>query len=85
MKHPTQDNEILRYYEAEMRYLREAGTEFAQAYPDRARMLNLDRIGERDPHVERLFEGFDKRIELEHLGVRQSPSATFIDYRVKKA
>ncbi len=31
-----------------MRYLREAGTEFAQAYPDRARMLNLDRIGERD-------------------------------------
>jgi dihydrofolate reductase len=30
----------------------------------------------------RLFEGFDKRIELEHLGVRQSPFATFIDYRV---
>jgi dihydrofolate reductase len=32
----------------------------------------------------RLFEGFDKRIELEHLGVRQSPFATFIDYRVKR-
>jgi dihydrofolate reductase len=31
----------------------------------------------------RLFEGFDERIELEHLGVRQSPFATFIDYRVK--
>ncbi|WP_454766953.1 type VI secretion system baseplate subunit TssF [Cupriavidus campinensis] len=58
MKHPTQDNDILRYYEAEMRYLREAGKEFAQAYPDRARMLNIDRIGDRDPHVERLFEGF---------------------------
>ncbi|WP_354685085.1 type VI secretion system baseplate subunit TssF [Cupriavidus necator] len=58
MHHPTQDNEILRYYEAEMRYLREAGKEFAQAFPDRARMLNIDRIGERDPHVERLFEGF---------------------------
>lgn len=58
MNHPTQDNEILRYYEAEMRYLREAGKEFAQAFPDRARMLNIDRIGERDPHVERLFEGF---------------------------
>lgn len=58
MTHPTQDNEILRYYEAEMRYLREAGKEFAQAYPDRAGMLNIDRIGERDPHVERLFEGF---------------------------
>jgi type VI secretion system protein ImpG len=58
MRTPTQDNDILRYYEAEMRYLREAGSEFARAYPDRARMLNLDRIGERDPHVERLFEGF---------------------------
>ncbi len=58
MTDPTQDNEILRYYEAEMRYLREAGKEFAQAFPDRARMLNIDRIGERDPHVERLFEGF---------------------------
>ncbi|MGH8927052.1 MAG: dihydrofolate reductase family protein [Acidimicrobiia bacterium] len=30
----------------------------------------------------RLFEGFDKSMELEHLGVRQSPFATFIDYRV---
>jgi len=58
MTDPTQDNEILRYYEAEMRYLREAGKEFARAFPDRARMLNIDRIGERDPHVERLFEGF---------------------------
>ena len=58
MSNATQDNEILRYYEAEMRYLREAGKEFAQAFPDRARMLNIDRIGERDPHVERLFEGF---------------------------
>ena len=58
MNSPTKDNEILRYYEAEMRYLREAGKEFAQAFPDRARRLNIDRIGERDPHVERLFEGF---------------------------
>ena len=32
----------------------------------------------------RLFDGFEKRIELEHLGVRQSPFATFIDYRVKR-
>ncbi|NKJ48382.1 type VI secretion system ImpG/VasA family protein [Burkholderia sp. SG-MS1] len=58
MNRATKDNEILRYYEAEMRYLREAGKEFARAFPDRARMLNIDRIGERDPHVERLFEGF---------------------------
>lgn len=32
----------------------------------------------------RLFDGFTESIELEHLGARQSPFATFIDYRVKK-
>lgn len=52
------DNQTLRYYESEMRYLREAGKEFAEAFPDRAALLNLDRVGERDPYVERLFEGF---------------------------
>jgi len=52
------DDPILHYYEAEMRYLREAGKEFAKAHPDRARMLNLDRVGDRDPYVERLYEGF---------------------------
>jgi dihydrofolate reductase len=30
-----------------------------------------------------LFEGFSKSIELEHIGVRQSPFATFVDYRVR--
>jgi type VI secretion system protein ImpG len=34
------DNLTLRYYDAEMRYLREAGQEFAQAFPDRAAQLN---------------------------------------------
>ncbi|MDR6421415.1 type VI secretion system protein ImpG [Paraburkholderia phenoliruptrix] len=52
------DDPILRYYEMEMRYLRESGKEFAKAHPDRARMLNLDRVGDRDPYVERLYEGF---------------------------
>ena len=32
----------------------------------------------------RLFEGFTRSLDLEHLGVRQSPFATFIDYRVKR-
>jgi dihydrofolate reductase len=32
----------------------------------------------------RLFEGLSTSIELEHLGVRQSRFATFIDYRVKR-
>ncbi|ELY2858076.1 type VI secretion system baseplate subunit TssF [Cronobacter sakazakii] len=52
------DDLTLRYYEAEMRYLREAGKEFSRAHPDRAAMLNLDKPGARDPYVERLFEGF---------------------------
>lgn len=52
------DDPTLRYYEAEMRYLREAGKEFARAHPDRARMLNMDRVGALDPAVERLYEGF---------------------------
>ena len=32
----------------------------------------------------RLFEGFSSALDLEHLGVRQSQYATFIDYRVKR-
>jgi len=52
------DDLTLRYYEAEMRYLRDAGKEFAQTHPDRAGMLNMDRVGDLDPMVERLFEGF---------------------------
>jgi dihydrofolate reductase len=31
----------------------------------------------------RLFDGFSQSLEFEHVGVRQSPFATFIDYRVK--
>ena len=32
----------------------------------------------------RLFEGFSDSLDLEHLGVRQSQYATFIDYRVER-
>ncbi|KAB8313492.1 type VI secretion system baseplate subunit TssF [Erwinia endophytica] len=52
------DDLTLRYYDAEMRYLREAAKEFARAHPDRAAMLDLDKAGTPDPYVERLFEGF---------------------------
>jgi dihydrofolate reductase len=31
-----------------------------------------------------LFEGFTRSLDLEHIGARQSPYATFIDYRVKR-
>jgi dihydrofolate reductase len=33
----------------------------------------------------RLFDGFTRSLDLEHLGVRQSRHATFVDYRVKAA
>jgi dihydrofolate reductase len=32
----------------------------------------------------RLFEGFDEDLELEHLGVRQSTFASFVDYRIRR-
>ncbi|WP_433735865.1 type VI secretion system baseplate subunit TssF [Pseudomonas putida] len=54
----NKDNLTLHYFDAEMRYLREAGQEFAEAFPDRAAQLNLDKPGAPDPYVERLFEGF---------------------------
>ncbi|MCX7727005.1 MAG: type VI secretion system baseplate subunit TssF [Chitinispirillaceae bacterium] len=49
---------IQKYYEEELRYLYDSGKEFAKAHPDRARFLNIDAVGDRDPYVERLFEGF---------------------------
>lgn len=52
------DNLTLRYFDAEMRYLREAGKEFAEAFPERAAQLGLDKPGAQDPYVERLLEGF---------------------------
>ncbi|GIV60311.1 MAG: type VI secretion protein ImpG [Rhodothermaceae bacterium] len=47
-----------RYFEEEMRYLHEAGKLFAEAHPEQARFLNIDSVTDRDPYVERLFEGF---------------------------
>ncbi|MTH48906.1 type VI secretion system baseplate subunit TssF [Intestinirhabdus alba] len=52
------DDLTLRYFDAEMRYLREAAKEFSRTHPDRAAMLDLDKAGTPDPYVERLFEGF---------------------------
>src|SRR6056297_2661349 len=47
-----------RYYDEEMRYLHEAGRAFARLHPEQARYLNIDAVADRDPYVERLFEGF---------------------------
>lgn len=49
---------IEKYFEEELRYLYESGCEFAKAHPDRANYLNIDSLGDRDPYIERLFEGF---------------------------
>jgi len=47
-----------KFYEEEMRFLTEGGQEFAEAFPERARYLNITTVEDRDPYVERLFEGF---------------------------
>lgn len=52
------DDLTLRYFDAEMRYLLEAGEEFARAHPEQAAALLPDKTDARDPYVERLFEGF---------------------------
>ena len=46
---------IENYYEEELRYLYESGSEFAKAHPQLARYLNIDSLGDRDPYVERLL------------------------------
>lgn len=46
-----------RYYEEELRYLREAGHAFAEAHPEEASHLSLDSVTDPDPYVERLLEG----------------------------
>lgn len=54
----SKDNLTVAYFDAEMRYLREAAQEYADLFPERARALNLDRPGALDPSVEQLFQGF---------------------------
>lgn len=73
----------LRYYDAEMRYLREAAKEFVQSYPDRAAMLDLDKAGtpdqvnntwrielsrdDLDPDSARIIEAGSERLTLKAL------------------
>ena len=51
------DPRLLRYYNDELRYLREMGAEFAQDFPKIAARLGMDSIEVADPYVERLLEG----------------------------
>jgi len=52
------DPQFLKYYNRELKYIREMGAEFAEAYPKIAGRLRLDGIECADPYVERLLEGF---------------------------
>ena len=52
------DRRLVRYYERELRYVRETAAEFARDYPKIAGRLALDEFECADPYVERLLEGF---------------------------
>ncbi|MDN5862451.1 MAG: type VI secretion system baseplate subunit TssF [Salinisphaera sp.] len=52
------DARLLHRYEEELRYMREMGAEFADAYPKVAGRLGMDGLECSDPYVERLLEGF---------------------------
>ncbi len=52
------NDDLLRYYERELAYLRRLGAGFAEQYPKVASRLQLEPTKCEDPHVERLLEGF---------------------------
>ncbi|MEL7046099.1 MAG: type VI secretion system baseplate subunit TssF [Pseudomonadota bacterium] len=52
------DPQLLKYYERELRYIRDMGAEFAQEYPKIAGRLGIDGTETTDPYVERLYESF---------------------------
>lgn len=57
-KNPAEhENPFLRYYDGEMRYLREAAREFAREQPDAARRLGMQ-YGQEDDQVRAVYEGF---------------------------
>lgn len=51
------DARLLRYYNQELRYLREVGGEFAREFPKIAGRLGMEGLEVSDPYVERLLEG----------------------------
>lgn len=51
------DPRLLRYYNQELRYLREMGAEFAREFPKVAGRLGMEGLEVADPYVERLLEG----------------------------
>ncbi|MBI4696816.1 MAG: type VI secretion system baseplate subunit TssF [Gammaproteobacteria bacterium] len=52
------DPRLLKYYNRELQFVREVGSEFAAEFPKIASRLSLDGFECADPYVERLLEGF---------------------------
>ncbi|OEU53154.1 MAG: type VI secretion system protein ImpG [Desulfobacterales bacterium S3730MH5] len=52
------DDQLLNYYERELTFIREMGSEFARKYPKIAGRLLLEPDKCEDPHTERLIEAF---------------------------
>jgi len=51
-------DELLPYYEKELAYIRQLGSEFAGEHPKIAGRLSINAETIEDPHVSRLIEGF---------------------------
>lgn len=51
-------DELFRYYNSELQYIRHQGDDFARAHPDVASHLRFGSEGENDPYVGRLVEAF---------------------------
>lgn len=62
-------DELREYYERELSFLRQMGAGFAEKHPKIAARLLLDPDGSKDPHVERLLEGFAFLAARVHLKV----------------
>lgn len=52
------NEDLLRYYESELTFIRHLAGEFAQKYPKVAGRLDLDDKESGDPHIERLIQAF---------------------------
>lgn len=52
------DDDLLRYYEEELTFVRQMGVDFAKKYPKIASRLLLEAEKCEDPHTERLIEAF---------------------------
>jgi type VI secretion system protein ImpG len=60
-------DELLLYYERELRFIRKLASSFAEKYPQIASRLQLEPTKCEDPHVERLIEAFAMLTARVHL------------------